>query len=122
MGNPPEILILTGFPGGPFEGSLPGGDPEGTLARDDDTETVTYVPAKSSADQVATAVAKAKEYKSGSRTELHMQNLMDRVRSRKEPDCLFEIGFRSAIAFEMAVASYRQGRGVHWDAEAEQIV
>ena len=58
----------------------------------------------------------------GDETNLHMQNFLDCVRSRKTPDCPFEIGYRSAIACQMAVASYRQGREVRWDAEAEQIV
>jgi hypothetical protein len=47
---------------------------------------------------------------------------MDCVRSRKEPDCPSVIGFRSAIACQMTVASYRQGREVRWDVETEQIV
>ena len=55
-------------------------------------------------------------------TGLHMQNFLDCVRSRKQPNCPLEIGFRSAIACQMAVASYRQGRTVHWDATREEIV
>jgi len=30
-------------------------------------------------------------------TDLHLQNFFDCVRSRKEPNCPFELGFRSAI-------------------------
>jgi hypothetical protein len=52
----------------------------------------------------------------------HMQNFFDCVRSRKQPNCPFEIGFRSAIACQMAVASYRQRRTVRWDRQAEDIV
>jgi predicted dehydrogenase len=55
-------------------------------------------------------------------TRLHMQNFLDCVRSRKEPNCPVEIGFRSAIACQMAVASYRLRRTVGWDAEREDIV
>jgi predicted dehydrogenase len=55
-------------------------------------------------------------------TQLHLQNFVDCVRSRKEPNCPFEIGFRSAVACQMAVASYRQGRTVRWDREREDIV
>jgi predicted dehydrogenase len=54
-------------------------------------------------------------------TQRHVQNFVDCVRSRKEPNCPFEIGFRSAIACQMAVASYRQGRTVRWDAKREEI-
>jgi predicted dehydrogenase len=97
---------------------------EGTLARYDDTETVIYVPrhSKPSYGAVAAGIARSTPYESGSRTELHMRNFMDCVRSRKQPNCPFEIGFRSAIACQMAIASYRQGREVRWDAETEQIV
>ncbi|MFB3920212.1 MAG: Gfo/Idh/MocA family protein [Terriglobia bacterium] len=59
---------------------------------------------------------------SGDTTQLHMQNFIDCVRSRKEPNCPLEIGFRSAIACQMAIASYRQGRTVKWDEKREEIV
>ncbi len=55
-------------------------------------------------------------------TVLHMQNFFDCVRSRKEPNCPFELGFRAAIACRMAVESYRQGRTVSWDEQKEEIV
>jgi hypothetical protein len=51
-----------------------------------------------------------------------MQNFFDCVRSRKEPNCPFELGFRSAIACQMAVTSYRRGCTVHWDEKREEIV
>jgi predicted dehydrogenase len=55
-------------------------------------------------------------------TETHMRNFFDCVRSRKEPNCPFELGFRSAIACQMAIASLRQGRTVAWDPEKEDTV
>ena len=55
-------------------------------------------------------------------TEAHMRNFFDCVRSRKEPNCPFELGYSSAIACQMAIASLRQGRTVKWDAEKEDIV
>ena len=55
-------------------------------------------------------------------TDAHMRNFFDCVRSRNEPNCPFELGFRSAIACQMAIASLRQRRAVQWDAEREQIV
>ena len=54
--------------------------------------------------------------------DLHMQNFFDCVRSRKEPNCPFEIGYRSAIACQMAIRSYREGRTVKWDGERQEIV
>jgi predicted dehydrogenase len=58
----------------------------------------------------------------GDETLLHMHNFIDCVRSRKEPNCPLEIGFRAAIACRMALVSYREGRRVKWDAEREEIV
>jgi len=55
-------------------------------------------------------------------TQAHMRNFFDCVRSRQEPNCPFELGFRSAIACQMAIASLRQGRKVQWDSEKEDIV
>jgi predicted dehydrogenase len=55
-------------------------------------------------------------------TVLHMHNFFDCVRTRKEPNCPLEIGFRSAVACRMAVESYRQGRTVGWDEQREEII
>ncbi len=55
-------------------------------------------------------------------TPAHMQNFFDCVRSRKEPNCPFEIGYRSAIACQMAVASYHKRRAVQWDPKTEDII
>jgi predicted dehydrogenase len=55
-------------------------------------------------------------------TQTHMRNFFDCVRSRKEPSCTFELGFNSAIACQMAIASLRQGRTVQWDPDKMDIV
>jgi predicted dehydrogenase len=52
----------------------------------------------------------------------HMQNFLDCIRSGKETNCPFEVGFRVSIACRMAVESYRQKRTMQWDASAEQII
>ena len=52
----------------------------------------------------------------------HMQNFLDCVRTGKEPNCPFEIGFRVSIACRMAVESYRQQRTMRWDPVKEEIV
>lgn len=51
----------------------------------------------------------------------HMQNFLDCVRTRKETNCPFELGYKVSIACRMAVESYRQKRTLHWDASAERI-
>jgi predicted dehydrogenase len=52
----------------------------------------------------------------------HMQNFLDCVRSGKEPNCPFEVGYRVSIACRMAVESYRTGRTMKWDAKKEELV
>jgi predicted dehydrogenase len=52
----------------------------------------------------------------------HMQNFLDCIRSGKEPNCPFELGFRVSIACRMAVESYRRQRTVRWDAVKEEII
>jgi predicted dehydrogenase len=52
----------------------------------------------------------------------HMQNFLDCVRSGRETNCPFEVGFRVSIACRMAVDSYRTGRTLHWDPVKEEIV
>ncbi len=55
-------------------------------------------------------------------TTAHLQNFFDCVRSRKEPVCPFDLGYRVATACQMAIASFRQQRTVRWDPETEDIV
>ena len=55
-------------------------------------------------------------------TNMHMRNFFECVRSRKQTNCPFELGYRSAIACQMAIASLRQCRTVRWNAEREEIV
>ena len=52
----------------------------------------------------------------------HMQNFLDCIRSGKEPNAPFDLGFRVAIACRMSVDSYRQDRAVRWDPKKEEIV
>ena len=55
-------------------------------------------------------------------TGQHMQNFFDCVRSRKDPVCPFELGFRTSIACQMAVASYRGQTTERWDPATEEII
>ena len=52
----------------------------------------------------------------------HMQDFLDAMRTGKQPNCPFELGFRVSIASRMAVESYRQGRTMRWDPVREEIV
>ncbi len=94
---------------------------KGTLVHTPADE-VRYIPqAKRGGTDAAAGSAAAKvEYQDY--TLRHMQNFFDCVRSRKEPNCPFEIGFRAAIACQMAVASHRRQTPVRWDPDTEEIV
>ena len=52
----------------------------------------------------------------------HMQDFADCIRTGKEPNCPFDLGYRVAIACRMAVDSYLQGRTLRWDRDREEIV
>jgi predicted dehydrogenase len=86
----------------------------GTVLHDEADQTVLLPPGKREAAASRTGYC---DY-----TQQHMQNFFDCVRSRKEPVCPFEIGYRSAIACQMAVASCRHQRTVRWDPNTEDIV
>ena len=87
-------------------------------------ETIRYIPqGQQSAEAAGKSSAATPDIVSANeQTHDHLQNFFDCVRSRKEPNCPFEIGYRSAIACQMAVASYRLGRSVAWDEKREDIV
>jgi len=99
----------------------------GTIVRDE-TGRVRFLPEGGETTREATPSAPQTAGKapdlvdSSDTTDMHMQNFIDCVRSRKEPNCPFEIGFRSAIACQMAITSYRLGRTVRWDEGREEIV
>jgi hypothetical protein len=51
-----------------------------------------------------------------------LQNFIDCVSSRKAPVCPFELGFRTSIACQMAVASYRRRTTVRWDPATKKMI
>jgi predicted dehydrogenase len=96
---------------------------KGTIFRDDH-DRVRYEPQdKPRSSKPAGPVGKGADIVGGGDATLaHMQNFFDCMRSRKEPNCPFEIGFRSAIACYMCITSYRQNRPVRWDEKTEEVV
>jgi predicted dehydrogenase len=97
---------------------------KGTILRDE-SSNVRFVPQekKAVAPNLGEAPGKPPDIVGMSDISvLHMQNFFDCVRSRKETNCPFDLGFRSAVACRMAVESYLQSRTVSWDEEKEEIV
>jgi predicted dehydrogenase len=100
---------------------------KGTILRDDHDQ-VRYEPqdkprGTKSAEPAGPGGKKSADIVAGGdATVAHMQNFFDCMRTRKEPNCPFEIGFRSAIACYMAITSYREKRTIRWDERTEEVV
>jgi predicted dehydrogenase len=100
---------------------------KGTILRDSN-DRVRYEPqdrprGTKSAEPAAPGAKKSADIVGGGdATVAHLQNFFDCMRSRKEPNCPFDLGFRSAIACYMANTSYREKRTVRWDEKTEEVV
>ncbi len=54
-------------------------------------------------------------------TDLHVQNFLGCIRTRKPPTAPMALGFQAALVVQMANISLRQGRRVSWDAHRQQV-
>jgi len=52
----------------------------------------------------------------------HMQNFFDCIRTGRETNCPFEIGYRVSVTCAMALESYCLGRTVYWDPATEELI
>jgi predicted dehydrogenase len=93
---------------------------KGTVMHDATGQVLYYPQAETAAGGAGAAEQPRGGY--SDYTPQHFQNFFDCVRSRKEPVCPFELGFRTAITCQMAIASCRQQRAVRWDPQAQDIV
>jgi len=89
---------------------------DGTIARG---QQIRYLPQKVNRPQGAEMLGNTRT--GANETKAHIQNFLDCIRGGQEPNCPFDVGFRTAIACRMAVDSYRQGRTLRWDREKEEI-
>lgn len=87
---------------------------DGTISRG---QQIRYSPQKVNRPEGAEVVGQTR-----SAPHAHMQDFLDAIRTGKEPNCPFELGYRVSIASRMAVDSYRQGRTLRWDPVREEIV
>ena len=75
---------------------------------------------KASTDELLTAPlpdSAVRLYKSNN----HMGNFFDSVRSRKDPICDVEIGHRSISVAHLGVISLRMNQALKWNPETEQF-
>jgi predicted dehydrogenase len=67
------------------------------------------------------ALTKKSEKGFGHATELHVQNFLECVRTRKRPTAPVWLGFQAALVVQMANISLTQGRRVKWNPTAERV-
>lgn len=52
----------------------------------------------------------------------HVDNFLQCVRTRQQPNCNADLGFRTLVATDLSVRSYRNGKMYHFDADKEVVV
>ena len=52
----------------------------------------------------------------------HVDNFLDCVRSRQQPNCHADLGYKVSVTIDLSVRSYRNGKMYYFDAEHEQVV
>jgi predicted dehydrogenase len=91
-----------------------------------------YDPAANGTDAVTSATAKyfankglLWTYRDGKRVDttfLHLREFLSCIRNGGKPSCGIQEGFEEAISAHMAGLSYKIGRRVEWDKEAQKII
>jgi predicted dehydrogenase len=54
-------------------------------------------------------------------TDLHVQNFLDCVRTRKAPTAPMRIGFQATLVTQLANLSLKQGRRIEWDQDRQRV-
>ena len=57
----------------------------------------------------------------GYATDLHVQNFLDCVRTRKTPTAPMRLAFQAALVVQMANLSLKQGRRIRWNAASQKV-
>ncbi len=114
--QPEEILInwVSGFGNNQLGVSEDVLGTHGSISR---AAQVRYAPQKVNRPSAGEMVGRASHA-----PHAHMANFVECIRSGKQPNCPFDLGFRVSVACRMAVDSYRLGRTLRWDPAREEIV
>ena len=67
------------------------------------------------------SIVKRSEKGFGYATDLHVQNFLECVRTRKTPTAPMRIAFQAALVVQMANMSLKQGRRLKWNATLNQV-
>jgi hypothetical protein len=51
-----------------------------------------------------------------------VDNFFDCVRTRQQPNCNVDLGYKASVTSDLSVRSYRHGKVYYFDAEREQVV
>jgi predicted dehydrogenase len=52
----------------------------------------------------------------------HVENFLECVRSRQQPNCNVDIGYKVSVTCDLSVRSYRNGKVYYFDGERKQVV
>jgi predicted dehydrogenase len=72
-------------------------------------------------EEDAPALVKRSEKGFGWATDLHVQNFLECVRTRKRPTAPMVLGFQAALVVQMANISLNSGRRVKWNAQQNRV-
>jgi predicted dehydrogenase len=51
----------------------------------------------------------------------HVDNFLECMRTRQQPNCHVDIGYKTSVACDLSVRSYRNGKVYYFDAESERV-
>ena len=75
---------------------------------------------KQGAEEIA-AIAKKSEKGFGWATDLHVQNFLECVRTRKTPTATMALGFQAVIVTQLGNLSLKNGRRMKWNAKLNKV-
>lgn len=93
---------------------------DGDLARMDIGREECNVYRSGSEDTAAIAKTSARGF--GFATDLHVQNFLDCIRSRKTPNAPMRLGFQACLVPLLGNLSLKAGRRAHWDDKAGKAI
>ena len=92
---------------------------DGDLARMDISREELKVFSKGAEDEPSIQLKSERGF--GYATDLHVQNFLDCVRTRKTPTAPMRLAFQAALVVQMANLSLKQGRRLRWNAAAATV-
>jgi predicted dehydrogenase len=87
---------------------------DGTIARG---QQIRYLPQKVNRPDGAEILGQT-----ATPQQAHMRNFFDCIRTGREPNAPFDLGYKVSVTCRMAIESYWQGRTVQWDSAREETV